>query len=348
MSFFIGESFLIPVPRTEAPLDAPPLRWGIIGPGRIASTFVESLTAYTRQRIVAVGSRSIDTALNFAKRFEGCNAVGSYEELVKHAGVDIVYVSTPHSFHHQCVMLALEAGKHVLVEKPFAINAHQAKEMAQTAQQKGLFLMEAMWPRFLPAFDSVRQILSAGILGEITSVVADFGEYFRPDPAHRLFSPDLAGGALLDLGVYLVSLSSLLVGTASRVTAVGHFTSTGVDAQVCAILENGRGALSTLFTTLAGPTPTGAFIAGMKGTLRLDSPFYVLGRITVTSLDRWIERTREFDIRTPAAGLCYEAAEAARRIAQGSTESPYLPLQESIAILETLDRIREQLASLFF
>ena len=341
----IDESFLIPAPRTESPLDAPALGWGIIGPGRIATAFAESLAAYTRQRIVAIGSRSADTALNFAKRFDGCDAVRSYEELVKHPAVDIVYVSTPHSFHHPCVMLALEAGKHVLVEKPFAINADQAREMVQTAQQKGLFLMEAMWPRFLPAFDSVRQILSEAILGEITSVVADLGEYFRPDPAYRLFSPELAGGALLDLGVYLVSLSSFLVGTPSRVTAVGQFTSTGVDAQVCAILENGRGALSTLFTTLAAPTPTGAFIAGTKGTLRLDSPFYVPGRITITSLDRSIERTREFDVRTPAAGLCYEAAEAARRIAQGSTESPYLPLQESVAILETLDRIRGQFAS---
>jgi len=341
----IDESFLIPVPRTESPLAAPALGWGIIGPGRIATAFAESLAAHTRQRIVAVGSRLADTALNFARRFDGCDAVRSYEELVKRPAVDIVYVSTPHSFHHKCVMLALEAGKHVLVEKPFAINAHQAREMAQTAQQKGLFLMEAMWPRFLPAFDSVRQILSEGILGEITSVVADLGEYFRPDPAHRLFSPDLAGGALLDLGVYLVSLSSFLVGTPSRVTAVGQFTSTGVDAQVCAILVNGRGALSTLFTTLTAPTPTGAFIAGTNGTLRLDSPFYVPGRITVTSIDRSIERTREFDTRTPAEGLCYEAAEAARRIAQGATESPYMPLQESVAILETLDGIREQLAS---
>jgi len=341
----IDESFLIPIPRTESPLDAPALGWGIIGPGRIASAFAESLAAHTRQRIVAAGSLSINGALNFAKRFAGCAAVRSYEELVRHPAVDIVYVSTPHSFHHQCVMLALEAGKHVLVEKPFAINAHQAKQMARTAQEKGLFLMEAMWPRFLPAFDSVRQILSEGVLGEITSVIADLGEYFRPDPTHRLFSPDLAGGALLDLGVYLVSLSSLLVGTPSRVTAVGQFTSTGVDAQVCAVLQNERGALSTLFTTLAAPTPTGAFIAGTNGTLRLDSPFYVPGRITVTSLDRSIERTREFDTRAPAAGLCYEAAEAARRIAQGYTESPYMPLQESVAILETLDRIREQFAS---
>jgi len=341
----IDESFLIPVPRTDPPLESPTLRWVIIGPGRIASAFAESLAAHTRQRIVAVGSRSIDAALNFAKRFDGCDAVRSYEELVKHPAIDIVYVSTPHSFHHQCVMLALEAGKHVLVEKPFAINVHQAREMAQTAQKKGLFLMEAMWPRFLPAFDSIRQILGEGILGEITSVVADLGEYFRPDPAHRLFSPDLAGGALLDLGVYLVSLSSFLVGPPSRVSALGQLTSTGVDAQVCATLESRRGALSTLFTTLAAPTPTGAFIAGTEGALRLDSPFYVPGRITVTSLDRSIERAREFDVRTPAAGLCYEAAEAARRIAQGSTESPYLPLQESVAILETLDRIREQLAS---
>jgi AraC-like DNA-binding protein len=146
-------------PCTEAPLDAPALGWGIIGPGRIASAFAESLAAHTRQRIVAIGSRSIETASNFAKRFDGCDAVRSYEELVKHPGVDIVYVSTPHTFHYQCTMLALDAGKHVLVGKPFAINAHQAKEMAQAAHQKGLFLMEAMWPRFLHAFDSVRQIV---------------------------------------------------------------------------------------------------------------------------------------------------------------------------------------------
>ena len=133
----IDESFLIPAPRTEAPLDAPALGWGIIGPGRIASAFAESLAAHTRQRIVTVGSRSIDTALNFAKRFNGCDAVRSYEELVKHPAIDIVYVSTPHSFPHQYVMLALEAGKHVLVEKPFAINAHQAKEMAQTMYPEG-------------------------------------------------------------------------------------------------------------------------------------------------------------------------------------------------------------------
>jgi predicted dehydrogenase len=339
----LDESFVIPVPRTESPLDAPPLGWGIMGPGTIASTFVESLIGHTRQRIVAVGSRSLDNALKFTKHLDGCDGVGSYDDLVKHPAVDIVYVSTPHPFHHQCVMLALEAGKHVLVEKPFAVNAGQAKEMAQTAKQKGLFLMEAMWPRFLPAFDSVRQILSEGILGDITSVVADLGEYFRPEAAHRIFSPDLAGGAMRDLGVYLVSLSSLLVGTASRVTAVGRSTSTGVDAQVCMILENDRGALSNLFTTMTARTPTSAFIAGTKGTLRLDSPFYLPGRITVTSLDRTIERSMEFDIRTPAGGLCYEAAEATRQITRGSTESPHMPLHESVAIIETVDRVLEQL-----
>jgi predicted dehydrogenase len=326
-------------------MDAPVIRWGIMGPGRIASSFVESLTAHTKQQIVAVGSRSLDKARTFAQGLEGCDAVGSYEDLLKHPDVDIVYISTPHSYHHQCVMLSLAAGKHVLVEKPFAVNAQQAKEMADTAKRQGLFLMEAMWPRFLPAFDSVRQILQEGVLGEITSVVADLGEYFRPDPAHRLFSPELAGGALLDLGVYLVSLSSLAIGTPERVTAVGQSTSTGVDAQVCAILENGRRAQASLFTTLGAPTPTGALIAGTEGTLRIDSPFYVPGGITVMSLDRSVVRTQTFDIRTPIQGLCYEAAEAARQITQGSTESPLLPLDESVAIIETLDGIREQLGS---
>src|SRR5215475_6261867 len=146
----LNESFVIPIPRTEPPLDAPAIRWGIMGPGRIASSFVQSLTAHTKQRIAVVGSRSLDKSRSFAKGLDGCDAVGSYEELVKHPDVDIVYVSTPHSYHHQCVMLSLQAGKHVLVEKTFAVNAEQAKEMAHTAKRNSLFLMEAMWPRFLP------------------------------------------------------------------------------------------------------------------------------------------------------------------------------------------------------
>jgi predicted dehydrogenase len=333
--------FVLPAPRTPPPLDAPTLRWGILGPGKIASVFVDSLKKFTRQTIKAVASRSLDRARSFVQRLGDCDALGSYEQLVHHPAVDIVYVSTPHSSHYEHVMLSLKAGKHVLVEKPFAVNAAQANEMVRAAKERNLFLMEAMWPRFLPAFDTLRQILDEGIIGDITSVVSDLGEYFRPDPTHRLYAPELGGGALLDLGVYLVSLSSLFIGTPNRISATAQFTATGVDAQVSIILQNGSGDQSTLFTSLNARTPTGAFITGTNGTLHMDSPFYVPGKITINSLDRSRKATREFETRSPAEGLCYEGAEAARRIAEGSRESPFLTLQESAAIMETLDAIRE-------
>jgi predicted dehydrogenase len=335
--------FQLPAPRTPSPLEAPALRWGILGPGKIASVFANSLIRFTGQKIVAVASRSLDKARDFAKPLAGCDALGSYEELVHHPAVDIVYVSTPHTSHYEHVMFSLAAGKHVLVEKPFAVDAGQAKEMARLAKERNLFLMEAMWPRFLPAFDSVRQILEEGIIGDITSLAADLGEYFPYDPAHRLYAPDLGGGALLDLGVYLIGLSSFVVGAPSRITARGQLTPTGVDAQVSIILENDRGAQATLFTTLSAPTPTAAYIAGTKGILRLDTPFYEPPRIMVTSLDRSNQDSREFEARTPVEGLCFEAAEAAYRIANGFTESPYLPLQETVAVMKTLDTIRAQI-----
>jgi len=333
---------VIPAPRTADPLEGPVLRWGILGPGKIATTFVNSLTRFTRQQVTAVASRSLDKARDFAKPLAGCAAFGSYEELVQHPAVDIVYVSTPHTSHHEHVMLSLTAGKHVLVEKPFSVNAGQAREMARLATERNLFLMEAMWPRFLPAFDSVRQIFEEGIIGEITTVVADLGEYFPYDPAHRLYAPELGGGALLDLGVYLVGLSSFFVGAPTRIAARGQLTATGVDAQISIILENGRGAQSTLFTTLSARTPTAAYVAGTKGTLRLDTPFYEPPRITVTSLDRSQQDSREFEARTPVEGLCFEAAEAAYRIGNGFTESPQLPLHESVEVMEVLDAIRSQ------
>ena len=348
----VAAAFELPASRLQSPADAPALNWGIMGPGSIAGTFAESLSKHTRQNVAGVASRSMERATRFADLHGIARAHGSYEALAADTGIDIVYISTPNPFHFDCALLALNAGKHVLIEKPLAMNASEARELVKTSKERGLFLMEAMWPRFLPAADVIRQVLETGMLGEIHSLIADLGEYFPPDPAHRLYSPALGGGALLDLGVYLVSFASFVMGPQSSVQATGSFTDTGVDGQLSATLRGPGNSQAQLFTTLAARTPTTAFIAGSKGTLTIDSPFYMPGRLTLrlhgaggngASGGERSSAAQEFAVSSPSDALCFEAAEAARVIAGGGTESPLLPVAESLRIMETLDEIRIQL-----
>jgi predicted dehydrogenase len=194
-----------PAARTPDPMAAPPLRWGVIGPGWIAQRFVTALQRSTAPRVVPVASRDLARAEAFAGDLGIETAYGSYQQLLSDPGVDVAYIATPHNAHHPCALLALDAGKHVLVEKPLAINAAQAGEIADLARRSGLFCMEALWSFFLPKYDVIRQILDDGLLGEVRTVIADNGEYFTPD--HRIFRQDLAGGPLLDLGTYPVSLA---------------------------------------------------------------------------------------------------------------------------------------------
>ena len=191
-----------------------PLRWGVIGPGRIASAFVDDLTVTDSGRAIAVGSRSQESADRFADRFDIPNRHSSYESLVADPDVDVVYVATPHPMHRGNVLLALEAGKPVLVEKPLTMNAEEARELVDTARAKGLFLMEAMWTRYLPHIAEIRRLLAAGALGDIVTVMADLGQDFPKDPASRLFARELGGGVLLDCGIYPVSFASTV--SASR------------------------------------------------------------------------------------------------------------------------------------
>jgi len=328
--------------RVSDPHDAPPLRWGILAPGNIAATFVESLQRHTRQRVVACASRSQHRADAFATRWGLEHGYPSYTQLVDDPHVTAIYIASPHSEHRDQALLAIAAGKNVLVEKPFTRNAAEAREVAVAAREAGVTVMEAMWTRFLPRHDIVRRLLEEGRVGEVETVVADHGQRFEEDPASRLFDPALAGGALLDLGIYPVSFASFALGAPGSITARGTLTSTGVDRQASAILDGypGSAAHAVVTTTLASRTPTTAWISGSAGRIELDGPFYTPGTVRLVTDGGVLES--EPPAITGHAGLCYEAAHFAQLVASERTESPLLGLDETVAVLEVMDEIRAQ------
>lgn len=335
----------LPISRVPDPASAPPLRWGVLAPGGIARSFGAALQRHTRQRIVAVGSRSGERASAFAAELGVDRSYGTYQQLVDDPQVDVVYVASPHSEHRAQALLAIAAGKHVLVEKAFARNATEASDIVRAARAAGVLVMEAMWSRFLPQSDVVRQLLADGVLGEITTVLADHGQWFHPDPQHRLFDPELAGGALLDLGIYPLSFTSFVLGRPERVTAVGDMAFTGVERQVSIVLEHGP-AQGVVHTTLAAATPTTASVSGTAARVELGAPFYA--PVPLTLLSPTGERlVRETDAITGHDALCHEAAHLAQLVADGAVESPLLSVDETVAILATIDEVRRQVGVSF-
>ena len=334
----------LPPPRTPDPHDAPALRWGVIAPGGIARAFTEAVHTRSGQRVVAVGSRSIERAQEFARDFDVARAHGSYEDLVADSDVDAVYVASPHSEHHDHALLALGAGKPVLVEKAFTRNAAEAREVVETARTARLFAMEAMWTRFLPHVDVVRRCLEDGLLGEVHTVFADHGQKLFPDGPQRLSDPALAGGALLDLGIYPVSFASFVLGARGEfrsVTAHGTVTDTGVDGQEGVVLESSGGAVASVLATMLTKTGTTASICGTRARIDITGDFYAPGAVVrLTSTDH--EVLDEYTDPEPRVGLHHEAVEVARRIGAGELESPLLPLDETVAIMATLDEVRRQ------
>lgn len=336
----------LPLPRTPDPLQAPPLRWGILGPGWIAHRFVESLQASTRQQVVAVGSRTQDRASAFAAQWGLPTAHGSYEALFDDPDIDIVYIATPHPSHRDNAIDALTAGKHVLVEKPLAVDAAGARDIVAAAQRADRFVGEAMWTKFLPKFDVIRQLLDAGALGEVRTVIVDHGEFFTPD--HRIYDPALAGGPLLDLGTYTISLANFVFGSFSTVIATGQPANESINGQISAILSDAAGNQAILNTTMLSDTPTVAVISGRDATLHVDGPFFMPGGFTLTrhrGLPTDPGRVLRYDEKPggQSDGLHYAAVEAARLIADGHRESVIHPLQSAISTLEVADEIRRQL-----
>jgi predicted dehydrogenase len=317
-----------------------PVRWGVIGTGGIAATFAGDLTLLPDAEIVAVGSRSQAGADAFADRFAIAHRHSSYEALARDPDVDAVYVATPHPMHRDNALLAIEAGKAVLVEKPFTINAAETRVLIDAARAQGTFLMEAMWTRFLPHVVRIRELIAAGRLGELRSLTADHGQWFPSNPEFRLFAPELGGGALLDLGIYPLSFASMLFGRPTTVTAVSDKAMTGVDAQTAVVLQYDGGRQSVSFTTLETRTANRASINGREARIEIDGVFYSPTTFSIIDRDGATERV---EIAHEGHGLRHQAAEVGRCLRAGLVESPVLPLAETLSIMETLDEVRRQI-----
>ena len=246
------------------------IRWGILGTGVIARKFATGLKSAPGAELAAVGSRSQATADEFGDTFGARRRYASYEALANDPEIDVIYVSTPHPMHKDNTLLGLNAGKAVLCEKPFCLNAAEAETMINLARSKGLFLMEAMWTRYLPAVIKTRQLIADGVLGEIRMIMADFGFRFEFDPQHRLLNPELGGGALLDAGVYPISFTSMIFGPPVRVMSMAHLGQTGVDEQAAILLEHEQGRLALIATAVRTDTPSHVIVmapaAGSEST----------------------------------------------------------------------------------
>jgi predicted dehydrogenase len=313
--------------------------WGILGPGGIAQAFAKDLALLQGHTIGAVGSRSLEKAQKFAATFGG-TAYGSYEELVADPSIDAIYVATPHPAHHDNVILALNAGKPVLCEKPFSVNAHEAQAMIDAAARNGVALMEAMWARFLPHYAKVREIVESGVLGPILSIHADHGQRLADQGISRLIEPALAGGALLDLGIYPVSFAHMILGTPAQITSTAVMTDKGVDAQTSMIFTYEDGAQAVLTTTMIEQTPCRAVVAGLNGWLEIDRTFYNPAAMRVVLNDG---TTTEYPNAYKGHGLREQAEVFAQLVRSGKLESGILTWKATVEIMTTLDTVREQI-----
>ena len=315
-------------------------RWGIISTGRIAGDFAEALALSPDAELVAVGSRSTDSAETFGKLFSIPHRHATYEALADDPDVDVVYVATPHPFHMENSLLCLRAGKAVLCEKPFSINAIEAEAMIRTARAENLFLMEAMWTRYLPVMVKVRQLLADGAVGDVRLLQADFGFSTDLNPQGRLFDLQLGGGALLDVGVYTVSLASMVFGgPPTQITSMAHLGETGVDEQSALLLGYDQGQLAVLTCAVRTNTPHEAVILGSDGSIKINAPWWRSGSLVLSRPDQ-----EDQLLETPIAGhhFQYEAAEVMECLRSSKTESETMPLDETIDIMKTLDTIRSQ------
>ncbi|TFB73314.1 Gfo/Idh/MocA family oxidoreductase [Cryobacterium glaciale] len=317
------------------------IRWGILATGGIAHLFTHDLVQ-NGHTVQAVGSRSQATADAFAAEFAIPTAHASYAALVNDPEVDVIYVSTPHPFHAEHAALALNAGKHVLIEKPFALNANEARQVVGLAASKNLLVLEAMWTRFLPHMARIREILAAGTLGDVRSLLADHTQDLPDDPEHRLNALALGGGALLDLGVYPINFAHAVFGPPDTILASASFKATGADAQVATIFRYAGGQIATTFSASDTLGPTTASIIGTHGRIDIDAVWYApTGFRVLDTLGAVLEifLPAEFTGR----GMHFEAVAAEALIRAGTISSDVMPAEESVAIMRTLDAVRARI-----
>ncbi|GAB2580139.1 Gfo/Idh/MocA family protein [Microlunatus antarcticus] len=334
----------LPRPRLLDPASVPALRWGVIGTG-IAGPFVSALHRRTTQRAVAVVARDQAKTEAFAREHGIGTVHRSVSALIEDPQVDVVYVATPHPLHHAQALEAVAAGKHVLVEKPIAMSAAEAREITDAGRAAGVLVQEAMWTRYLPQSDVIRQVLADGLLGDVRLVRADFGFVFPFDADHRLWNAELGGGALLDAGVYPISFASSVLGPPDSVTAVGSLAPTGVDERADLLLPSG-GATALASTSLVARLPVTASVMGSQARLDVWSPFFGPTGLTLTSGSATAEETSTWRDQTfdrLNEGLAHQAVHLAAYVGEGRLESPVHPHAELVSIMATIDEARRQL-----
>jgi predicted dehydrogenase len=317
-----------------------PIRWGILGTGWIATRFTADLLLLPGHEVAAVGSRALRTAEAFAADFGIARAYGTYAALAGDDTIDVVYVATPHNGHLAAARQCLEAGRAAVVEKPLTPTAAEAEALVAVARDRGLFLLEGMWTRFNPLIVKLRELVAEGAIGDVTAVYADFCWAPRYVPAIRYWSPELAGGALLDLGVYPLSFAWMLLGRPDTVQVHAMLAPTGVDANTGIVLGYDSGAIALLHCGLTAESPQRATVTGTRGRIEVPALFF---RPTTMTLHRAGAEPETFDLDLKGNGFTYEAEEVARCLRAGLLESPRLPLDESIAILRTVDTVADRL-----
>ncbi|HET9129262.1 MAG TPA: Gfo/Idh/MocA family oxidoreductase [Propionibacteriaceae bacterium] len=324
------------------------IRWGIAGTGRMAGVFAEELRQVPDCHVTAIGSRDHDRAYAFAADHSlktGDNHVkahGSYLHLVHDPDVDVVYIATPHPQHKAIALAAIDAGKAVLVEKAFTATLAGAQEVVAAARARGVFAMEGMWMRFQPVVAALRDVIGSGRLGELIAVQGDLFSYRRFDPADRLFSPDLGGGAVLDLGPYIVSFAQMLLGDPVDVEVRGTTYLNGVDASASFLLTYPSGASSTLMCSLSAEGPGRMAVIGTRGWAEVHPRFHHPTRFTV---HRQGVLDRDFDLMPMGRGYTHEIIEVNRCLTEGQKESPVMPLDDTLSVMTTLQQALEALGN---
>jgi predicted dehydrogenase len=316
------------------------VRWGILGTGKIARAFAAALQDTPGAELAGVASRGIEGASAFAAEFGAAAAYGSYQELADARDIDIVYVATPHPMHAENALMALEGGKGVLCEKAFTMNRREAEQVVALAREKKLFLMEAMWTRFMPALAEVRRIIASGEIGRAHHLTADLGFAANQGPEHRLFNPALGGGALLDLGIYPLSIAAALFGPVESVRAHAEIGPTGVDVQTGFTLRHAAGGISACSCSVMARTPSELTVSGDLGHVRMHTQFHKTSSISVVLADG---TSRTVDTPFIGNGYAYEAFEAQRCYLARLIESPGMTHDETLALMGVMDDIREQI-----
>ena len=316
------------------------IKWGILGCGGIAGKFAEDLAFSKHGELVAVGSRSKQKAAAFARKHNAPVSYGSYEQLVRDVDIDVVYVATPHPMHMENSLLAMQAAKPVLCEKPAAMNAKQLRLMIKTAEKNGVFFMEGMWTRFFPATVQLKKWLNEQRIGRVLALEADFGVNFNVGPKHRINNPMLGGGALLDLGVYPISFASMVYEKQpEKIVSVVHKGKTGVDDHSAMIFQYDQGATATLSCSSRVEIKTEARIYGTKGMITVGASFYRPQSLTL-QLKESKSKTEHFS--QPGNGFQFEADHVANCLRKGAIQSNLMSTQESLGIVTTMDKIRRQ------